>query len=359
MSKNDGDGGNADAQAGITGSSDDDAVDDITPDMVVDDGERRGPKLPVYSTSPKRLWIPIVFCIVGAGLLSICLNVGAALLPKYEIADPNLGAGASFIDAIIFIGIGAVAAFILIKIVRKRGINALEKIMTVAFLVLGTFITYLYGEYLLVIIDINLLGGSMDIAWSYVWMAASFGIALSLVWLYASPKYASRQGIHNIVVVIFGVLIGSYLASLIGTWTSLIILMGFSLYDIYSVRKGPIKEMMQEVDPDGGSGDLTAVDIDDISIDIGIGDLAFYSMLTSITLISTEWGGPGLVAVSGIPFLYIVPFVAAVVGVLIGAWISFELVKKNKILPGLPMSIFIGIGLYSLAIGICLLFVFL
>nr|MDO8086198.1 hypothetical protein [Candidatus Sigynarchaeum springense] len=356
MSTSDGDGGEPGATGGVSGPIDGGAIDNASPGMVEEEGERRGPKLPVYSTSPKRLWVPIVICIVGAGLLSICLNVGVALLPKYQIADPSLGVGANLIDAVVFIGIGAAAAFVLIKIVRKRGIKALEKVMTLAFLVLGTFIVYIYGEYVLVIIDINLLNQNLDIAWWYVWMAASFVIALCLVWLYASRKYAERQGIHNIVVVIFGVLIGSYLASLIGTWTSLIILMGFAIYDIYSVRKGPIKEMMQQVDTGEGGGDLTAADIDDIIIDIGIGDLAFYSMLTSITLISAEWGGPWLVALSGNPFLYIVPFAAAVVGVLIGAWISFELVKKNKILPGLPLSIFIGIGLYSLAIGICLLF---
>ncbi|MEX2681750.1 MAG: hypothetical protein Q6373_009120 [Candidatus Sigynarchaeota archaeon] len=359
MSTFTGDSGEPGAPGGVSGHRDADTVDTPSPDNMDDEGERRGPKLPVYSTSPKRLWVPIVICIVGAGLLSICLNVGVALLPKYQIADPSLGVGASLIDAIVFIGIGAVAAFILIKIVRKKGINALEKVLTLAFLVLGTFIIYIYGEYVLVIIDINLFNQNLDIAWSYVWMAASFCITFCLVWLYASPKYAKRQGIHNIVVVIFGILIGSYLASLIGTWTSLIILMGFAIYDIYSVRKGPIKEMMQHADPGESSGDLTGADIDDIIIDIGIGDLAFYSMLTSITLISTEWGGPWLVAVSGNYFLYIIPFAAAVVGILIGARISFELVKKNKIMPGLPMSIFIGIGLYSLAIGICLLFILL
>ncbi len=358
MSTNDGDGENAGAPGGVSGPHDEAPFGDATINPEEDENQRRGPKLPVYSTSPKRLWIPIVLCIVGAGLLAICLSFEEGL-PDYSVAPPSLGVGASVLDAVLFIGIGAAAAFILIKLVRKKGINALEKVMTIAFLVLGTFIIWIYGLYLISIIDRLFFSGLLDPVWSYVWMGASVAIALVLVWLYASSRFSSRQGIHNIVVVIFGILIGSYLASLIGTWTSLIILMGFSLYDIYSVRKGPIKEMMEQVDPDSQIGDLTGVDIDEITIDIGIGDLAFYSMLTSITLISKEWGGPGLAALSGIPILYIVPFAAAVVGVLIGAWISFELVKKNKILPGLPMSIFIGIGLYSLAIGICLLFMLL
>lgn len=349
-------GGNENAQDGISDPKKDEVTRDTSPGMQnVREVEPRGPKLPMYSTSPKRLWIPIVSCIVGAGLLSIALNFGSAIWKmEYQIADPSLGLGANIIDAVIFIGIGAAAAFILIKIVRRRGINALEKIMTLAFLVLGTFILWLYGMYILILIN-ELV--PVDGSWEYIWMAAAFCIALGLVWLYASPRFAERQGIHNLVVVIFGVLIGSYLASLIGTWTSLIILAGFALYDIYSVRKGPIKEMMKQFDQGAAGGDLTALDLDDITIDIGIGDLAFYSMLTSLTLISTEWGGPVLVAISGNPGLYLIPFAAAVTGVLIGAWISFELVKKNKILPGLPMSIFIGIGLYSLAIGVCMLFI--
>src|SRR5271157_797841 len=316
-----------------------------------DDGEgQAASRLPVYTTSPKGLWIPIIACIVVSGLLAAFLN-SIGIQQQYGLSESDYGIWAVLVNAVVFIAIGAGSAFVLIIIVRRRGINALEKIMMFAFLILGTVIIWLYGDYFLVYLSQYV---SIDNSWSYACLVAAFIISLFLVYVYVSPKYRDSIRVHNLVVVIFGVLIGSYLAVVIPTWTSLVILMGFALYDIYSVRKGPIKEMMKKLDPGMESDTLTAADLDDISIDIGIGDLAFYSMLTSITLISSDWGGPALVAATGNMGLYIIPFIAAVVGVLIGAWISFELVKKNKILPGLPMSIFIGIGLYSLAIVICL-----
>jgi hypothetical protein len=312
-------------------------------------------RLPVYTTSPKGLWIPIVACIIVSGVLAAFLNYMQQITgvqEQYGISESE-GVWAVLVNALVFIAIGAGSAFVLILVIRRKGVNALERIMMVAFLVLGTFIIYIFGVYFLIYLSQYIT--TIDIAWEYVWLAFAFVISLLLVLVYVSPKYRDSIRVHNTVVVIFGILIGSYLPSVIPSWTSLVILMGFALYDIYSVRHGPIKEMMQKMDPDITNGNLNTADLDDISIDIGIGDLAFYSMLTSITLISAEWGGPALVAATGNVGLYIIPFIAAVIGVLIGAWISFELVKKNKILPGLPMSIFIGIGLYSLAIAICLL----
>jgi len=282
-------------------------------------------------------------------------------MPQYGF-DEDLGFGAVLVNALVFIGIGAGSAFVLILIVRKKGINALERVMIVAFLILGTFILYLYIYNAFVILSLPAFPVDDPIdprseawynGWSMPWLIISFGISLFLVYLFASKKYNNSLRIHNIVVVIEGILIGSYLPIVIPTWTAILILIGFSLYDIYSVRKGPIKEMMTKMDPDNAVPFSGPIDVKDMTIDIGIGDLAFYSMLTSITLISTDWGGPALVAATGNMFLYLIPFAATVVGVLIGVWISFELVKKNKILPGLPMSVFIGLGLMSLAIVIC------
>ena len=314
-----------------------------TPEMANLEGNReRPPKIPVFSSSPKYMWIPIVVCIVLSGLLASIFNVFNI---SYEIVPSEYGPVANLIDALIFIGIGAASAFLLIKLIRRKGINVLEKVMMLAFLVLGTFIIYLYGEYLLYLVDQIY---PLDNIISYFWLAGSFGISALLVYLYASPKFGDRA--HNYVVLIFGVLIGSYLPIIIGTWTSIFILIGFSLYDIYSVKRGPIKEMMDQMAPEGDEEDLESLDWSDITLDIGIGDLAFYSMLTSISLISKEWGGVLLGELTGNWFGYIFPFIMTTAGVLIGAFITFEFVKKAKILPGLPMSIFIGIGMLSLSI---------
>jgi hypothetical protein len=68
---------------------------------------------------------------------------------------------------------------------------------------------------------------------------------------------------------------------------------------------------------------------DTSKLEIGIGDLAFYSMLTTSALIITG-------------NLIIMAFTA--IAIIIGTGITIQGLKRNKILPGLPISIFLGIG---------------
>ncbi|MCK4238460.1 MAG: hypothetical protein KAX33_05005, partial [Candidatus Lokiarchaeota archaeon] len=71
------------------------------------------------------------------------------------------------------------------------------------------------------------------------------------------------------------------------------------------------------------------VEYDISSLEIGIGDLAFYSMLTSHALIFTN---------------NIIILIATACAIILGTGITILGLKKNKILPGLPISIFLGLG---------------
>ncbi|MBD3188501.1 hypothetical protein GF325_16845 [Candidatus Bathyarchaeota archaeon] len=311
------------------------------------------PRLPVYSTSPKKLWFPIVLCIIFSGLLAIMINIAGVPI-SFGLDEEELGFGASVVNALIFIGIGGFSAFIMIKLVKKKGIDLLEKIMMGSFLILGIFIVYFYGTYGFSFLEAAFPLGDF---WFYLLIAISIGLGVLLVYLFAAPKFGERT--KNLVVVIYGVLIGSFLPLLLPTWTALLILIGFSLYDIYSVKRGPIKEMMDQINARNGSASEGIIsdeddswDWSDITLDIGIGDLAFYSMLTSITLISEEFGGPFLFNLSGNVFSFFMPFMFTITGVLLGAFLSFQFVKRHKMIPGLPLSIFIGIGMLALSIGL-------
>ena len=72
---------------------------------------------------------------------------------------------------------------------------------------------------------------------------------------------------------------------------------------------------------------------DTSKLEIGIGDLAFYSLLTSSVLLFTN---------------NIIVVIFTTVAILIGTGITISGLKRNKILPGLPISIFMGIGTFLL-----------
>ncbi|MHA1682513.1 MAG: hypothetical protein ACTSUE_16365 [Promethearchaeota archaeon] len=334
---------------------DDDGTGDGQADEFIDDtvtttgfsgeGESRPPKLPVYTTSPKRLWMPIMFCIIFSGLLAM-LYYGSFDI-NFGVNEEEFGFWGALVNALMFVSIGGVSAFVMIKLVKKKGIDVLEKIMMTAFLVLGVFIIYFYGSIGFYFIDQVFPLGDF---WYYFLLAFSGGMGSLLVYLYASSRFGERM--KNAVVLVYGVLIGSFLPLMIPTWSAILILIGFSLYDIYSVKKGPIKDMMDAINgTDDGSGDEEE-DWSNLILDIGIGDLAFYSMLTSISLISGDFGGRFLYNLHDNPFAFIFPFVFTIVGVLIGAFLSYLFVKRHKMIPGLPLSIFIGIGLLALSIVI-------
>jgi len=123
-------------------------------------------------------------------------------------------------------------------------------------------------------------------------------------------------------------------------------LIGISLWDIFAVlyRRGPLKEMIEIVSNNDEESDLSKKEAeekiksgegvyDTSNLEIGNGDLAFYSLLTTSVLIFTS-------------NLLIVILITIVI--LIGTGITIVGLKRNKVLPGLPISIFLGIGTFAI-----------
>jgi hypothetical protein len=126
-------------------------------------------------------------------------------------------------------------------------------------------------------------------------------------------------------------------------WTTLAILIGISFWDLFAVlyKRGPIKQLIDIVsEPNDTRNTISEEEINDkvesgeytydtSKVEIGIGDLAFYSMLTSNALVQTN---------------NIIVMILTSVAIIIGTGITIIGLKRNKILPGLPISIFLGIG---------------
>jgi hypothetical protein len=125
-------------------------------------------------------------------------------------------------------------------------------------------------------------------------------------------------------------------------WTTLAILIGISCWDIFAVfyKHGPIKQLIDiasnsteqdvmsesEINLKIESGEY---EYDTSKLEIGIGDLAFYSMLTSSALVQSN---------------NLIVMILTAFAIILGTGITISGLKRNKILPGLPISIFLGIG---------------
>ncbi len=301
------------------------------------DGEEDTLRLPVFRVTAKYFVVPIIVAIILAGILAYITFYNAGIqISAVPFSEEEFGQiGGALFNGIFFTAIAGVSSFIILFLVKKRGLNALHAILSGTFLFLGVILIIFFGDGVLVIF-------ALPVESFYVLVVIGGVVGFLLTYIFHSDKFSSRA--KNAVILIFGVLIGAFMGVIMPTWTTMMILIGISFWDIISVRRGPIKKIFQLFDPEMQELEqkgtekpaiLSREEFKEASMEIGIGDIAFYSLLASHALISTDsilvWGFTTL-------------------GVLIGAMWTLRLIRKNKMLPGLPLSIFIGIALYWLGI---------
>ncbi|MHA1820583.1 MAG: hypothetical protein ACTSU2_06280 [Promethearchaeota archaeon] len=307
------------------------ALDDEESDMVAP------AYLPVYTIKVNQMHIPIIIELVASIFLAWIIYIIAG----FQSIIPKENAGEGVFTGVLFIIMGAVSSFLIYYIVKKRGENALKIIMGVSFFFLTFMLLWFFGDNIIYITGV-------DVETFYLLNNIYFVICGILATILIYRYFGEKMGVieKNIFVLMEGVLIGVFLAVIMPTWTAVTMLIGFALWDIISVKRGPIKkifEVINDIDIDAQreyyrqiSEENNIMEKDEwmeSEIEIGIGDIAFYSMLFAHFFI-----------ISG-DFLY--PIMGGV-GVLIGAFLTLRGLMKNRIMPGLPLSIFIGLGLIGL-----------
>ena len=286
--------------------------------------------LPVYRVNLKYHSIPLIISIMIAGVIAWYISS----IIGFETVIPEENAGQGLINGLIYTAFAVVSSIIIYFLVKKKGLNVLRIIMSIAFMFLTFTLVLFFGILIFPIL------GNITLAY-YLYMGFSVIIALVLTYLYFSEKLPKIP--RNIYVLLIGTMIGAFMGFAMPLWTTIVLLIGVSIWDIISVKKGPIKgimELMGQVDPDE-IRNLSKEDFDNAEIQIGIGDIAFYSMLTSGCLIATS--KPILDGIQMTPLGSIITTIMAAIGILIGAFVTIRALRKNAILPGLPLSIVIGL----------------
>jgi len=138
----------------------------------------------------------------------------------------------------------------------------------------------------------------------------------------------TKSRLGDFLVLLLGGALGAFLGACIQTLSAALILCFLAVYDMFAVYRGPI-------------GKIAHVDLEKLrglsfsfkDIQIGLGDLTFYSMLVGHMLL----------------YFGFLPCQASMAGVLLGCFLAFKLLKRSGIFPGLPIPIFLGLALGFLA----------
>lgn len=287
--------------------------------------------------------VPIIIVVVIAGILAYMTYVLADVKIDGGYiqggSDPVIG----LLNGIIFTSTAVISAFLMIYFAKKKGIIVLKYIFGLSFGFLGFFLTLFFGQIIIYLIFVGLPESQLVYDTYMILQNIVLPIASGIFTIFILYKYVSEMTLlmKNFLVIYIGLLTGALLGVMMPLWTTLAILIGISCWDIFAVlyKRGPIKEM---IDLASQYGD-TQRDEDEIQqkiesgdaeystdkLEIGIGDLTFYSMLTSSALILSN---------------NLIVMILCSIAIIAGTGITISGLKRNKVLPGLPISIFLGIG---------------
>ena len=260
-----------------------------------------------------QLLIPEALSVLLAGALTYSLQASNAPIIPITIF-PETTSGVT-LNAGIFVVLMAAMGTLMYLFIKYGLKRIVRYLINLALFALVFFLFTWYGA-----LYSNVLPPALT-AELWPWIAISLAGAIILGLLI----FKSKGVTHLAAIVVVGGMTGTFLGVSIPMLTAIVLLLALAAYDLFAVYKGPIGKMAQSTDLEEFTGAVFTYG----DLTVGMGDMVFYSMLASISMINF---GP-------------LPFVAAAVGVVFGAYLGFKMLEGRDMFPGLPFAVVIGLAL--------------
>ena len=250
-------------------------------------------------------------------LLVLSYISGKISVPAYEpfgsSIPGSIGNSLVMLVSVFFVTIS------LVWLVRKKMFKHIIRFLTIFIILTGIFLTSLLSQILL-----PTLINTENISLISAILSLNIGSIIGI-----SALRPDNKIIGLISALILSVEVATYFALFLRPPTAFILPVAFAFYDIYAVFVGPLKTLISD-----GRFVLGPLVVRLGTLEIGLGDIVFYSFLPSVGLI--------IIGVNGALF--------AIVSTNIGLFITLLMLKKRKSFPGLPIPVILTvIGLLFLA----------
>ena len=130
---------------------------------------------------------------------------------------------------------------------------------------------------------------------------------------------------RNMAVVLLGGGLGVFFSASIPFLSAVLILVFLAVYDVFAVYYGPVGKIAHS-----GLDQLQGLSYSFKDVQMGLGDLVFYSMLSGSILFEFQ---PNLL-----------PCLVALVGITVGSFLTLIMLEKKGIFPGLPFPVILGLA---------------
>jgi hypothetical protein len=265
------------------------------------------PKSIVYAVS-------FIFAIQLLSLYITYENIPVYVASGYSYAPAGTSSQGSFINVLFLVGTVFVATLVLGWLLRKRRTNTFRFLIFVSLAFSSFFLTLITADSILS--KFNFYSSRL-----FILEIAISITPVALIALIVFGRYTGKLG--TAVLGLLSAEVGSFFASTLPPLTAIILPAAFAIYDVYAVFKGPLKQLISAAP---GSA-LAGVSVKVSEFTIGLGDNVFYAMLPSLALFYSKW----------------VIAIATMVAIDIGVWITLSLLARRKVLPGLPIPVFLGL----------------
>jgi presenilin-like A22 family membrane protease len=250
-------------------------------------------------------------------LASLLFGLGCAYLiiaqplPPVEVTPFNEGTPSAPLGNalyfVILIGSSATIFYILLKRKSQKIIFAL---IAVALTTASLLLSLVY------------LGAIFAYAPSLDFLVLPLSIMVTVTFDLAIFKLGNKA--RNAAVVLLGGGLGVFFSAVIPFFSAVLILVFLAVYDVFAVYYGPVGKIAHS-----GLDKLQGLSYSFKDIQMGLGDLVFYSMLTGSILLNYNS-----------LLLYFVSFI----GILAGSFLTLIMLEKKGIFPGLPFPIVLGLA---------------
>ena len=215
-------------------------------------------------------------------------------------------------NALYFVVLIAVAAAFFYVLIKRKNIRVIKGLIVVSMTTASLLLSVVYLLAIFPYFD------------GVYYFIAVIAVAVSILFDLAVFKLGSIP--RNVAVICVGGALGIFFAKFIPLSSAIALLAFLAVYDVIAVYKGPVGKIAQS----SGLDMLQGLSFSFKDIQMGLGDLVFYSMMM------------GTMYFSFLPSL--LPTITTVAGILAGSILTFFALEKKGIFPGLPFPIMLGLA---------------
>ncbi len=254
----------------------------------------------------------LLFGFFCAFILSLKRETEVVIPPVTPIPEGTTGAPIG--NALYFVVLLAVAATIFYLLLKRRSKRIIKALIVVAITTAALLLSFFYLYSLFLYFAPDLLDWILPLM-----------IVATVVCDLAVFKLGNK--IRNAAIILLGGALGVFFGSAIPWWSAVAILIFLAAYDVIAVYKGPVGKIAQS---GAGLDELQGLSFSFKDIQMGLGDLVFYSMLMGLMFKTFSAS--------------VFPALAAMGGILLGSVLTFYMLERRGLFPGLPFPILAGLA---------------